>query len=154
MYFFCSSTPIVSIIFLIELSLFCFLDQYLVMVLAGANFMFQLHNPYIESRCVPLRRIKLSCAWFILNPLTLLMSRFFFCPAMHHNLLFHFHHMNFFVLSYSSDSEQAFMQSKHQCLSFLLLLLTIEPGALFRDVGGDKALDANQSLYTGDTAFL
>lgn len=46
------------------------------------------------------------------------------------------------------------MQSKHQCLPFLLLLLTIEPGALFCDMGGDKALDANQSLYTGDTAFL
>lgn len=46
------------------------------------------------------------------------------------------------------------MQSKHQCLPFILLLLTIEPGALFHDMGGDKALDANQSLYIGDTTFL
>lgn len=84
-----------SVIFLIELSLFCFLDQYLVMVLAGANFMFQFQSPCIESRCVPPSRIKLSSALLILNPLILLISRFFY-PAMHHNLLFHFHHMNIF----------------------------------------------------------
>lgn len=141
MSFLCPSTPIVSVIFLIELRLFCFLNLHLAMILAEVNFMLWLHTSYVLSGYAPLRS---SLGWN---------SGHWDKPPY---LAFHFHHRSFFFLLFlilTSLNRLLCSQSGCVFLEYCFYWqLSLVP--LFLWYGRDKALDANQLLYIGDTTFL
>lgn len=157
MFFLCPSTSIVSVVFLIELNLFCFPDLYLVMILAGVNFKFWLHIPYVESGRVPVRSL-LRWSWSVLNSSWihwLFWCVDFFLSHKTPYLSFHFHHRTFFSSSLFSYLWTGFRAVKVATSS--LYIAFIDNWAWCHsscDMRGDKALDANQLLYRGDTTFL
>lgn len=142
MFFLCPSTPIVSVFFLIELNLFCFLDLYLVMILAGVNFMVWLHIPMLRADVSQSEAHQDKADQCLTHPKFIDFSdvQIFFYPTNHHILLSISTTGPFSALPYSHISEQASMQSKWLHLPCILLLLTIEHGATLPVIWGEIRL--------------